>query len=475
MKYWILSLMLCSFPWLGCEDETAPADPRPVCGDGRVEAPETCDGTDLQGLACTDLGFTGGALLCGADCVPDTIECSNTLACEQVVDPCETAGATRCIDGALSTCTADADACLAWGANFPCASGTCADPTQCAPEVVEGGPVWFVHASDLHFGKGNNVATTYAYLLSTIVPAIHPAATFQTGDMVDDGDVESQWLDYDASWRGLAGDPPEYLEIAGNHDVKGDGEVYWLSHTPTGAWDPELFGVTGIATSVGQVEVVRTNTSSGSINVQNTNGYFSEDQANALLALTPAADAAFRVLLAHHPTVGILFLTIGRDRMRSVMAHFGSEVYLCGHLHSSNITWDGGVLLVQASEFGEDETFMLVAKDGTDLSTRELGLSGPWVMITTPADPNLGGDNPHARSFMAGTVLPVRALGFGLREDLTLQVQLDADAWQDMTQTAPGVWEADVALPALADVRSLTVRGTSSEGSSEHTIEVVTQ
>jgi hypothetical protein len=72
-------------------------------------------------------------------------------------------------------------------------------------------------------------------------------------------------------------------------------------------------------------------------------------------------------------------------------------------------------------------------------------------------------------------VLPVRALGFGLREDLTLQVQLDADAWQDMTQTAPGVWEADVELPALADVRSLTVRGTSSEGSSEHTIEVITQ
>ncbi|PKN26932.1 MAG: hypothetical protein CVU65_04130 [Deltaproteobacteria bacterium HGW-Deltaproteobacteria-22] len=475
MRHWILALMLFQISWLGCEDDAPPADPRPVCGDGRVEAPETCDGTDLQGMSCTDLGFTGGALLCGADCTIDTVECSNTISCEQVVDPCETSGATRCVEGARSSCTADADACLSWGANFPCASGTCADETDCAPEVVDGGPIWLVHVSDLHFGKGNNVATTYAYLLSTVVPAIHPTATFQTGDMVDDGDVEPHWLEYDTSWRGLADEPPVYLEIAGNHDVKGDGESYWLTHTPTGAWDPELFGVTGLSTALGGVEVVRTNTSSGSINVQNTNGYFSEDQANALLALTPAADAVFRVLLAHHPTVGLLFLTIGRDRMRSVMAHFGSEVYLCGHLHSANITWDGSVLLVQASEFGEDTTFTLVAKDGDDLSSRELPITGPWVMITSPGDPNLGGDNPRARSFTVGSVLPVRALGFALNDDLTLSVQLDAGDWLPMTQTSAGVWEADVTLPALADTRRLTVRASSSEGSSEHTIDVIVQ
>ncbi len=475
MRYRFLALMLFSLVLLACDDDPPPAEPRPVCGDGRVESPETCDGTDLQGMTCQDFGFTGGALLCGDDCTIDTVECSNVDPCAQTVDPCETDGATRCVEGALSTCTADGAACLVWGANFPCASGACESETACAPEVAESGPIWFVHASDLHFGKGNNVATTYAYLLSTIVPAIHPVATFQTGDGVDDGDVESQWLDYDAAWRGLADVPPKYLEIAGNHDVKGAGEDYWLAHTPTGAWDPALFGVTSISSPEGAVELVRTNTSAGSINVQNTNGYFDEDQANALLALPPAADAAFRVLLAHHPTVGLLFLTIGRDRMREVMAHFGSEVYLCGHLHSANITWDGDVLLVQASEFGEDETFMLVAKDGADLSTREFGLTGPWVMITSPADPNLGGGNPHARTFTAGSVLPVRALGFSLGGDLSLQVQLDADAWQAMTQTSPGVWEADVVLPALADTRSLTVRGTSSEGSSEHTIDVIAQ
>jgi len=157
------------------------------------------------------------------------------------------------------------------------------------------------------------------------------------------------------------------------------------------------------------------------------------------------------------------------------MAHFGSEVYLCGHLHSANITWDGSVLLVQASEFGEDETFMLVAKDGDDLSSRELPITGPWVMITSPGDPDLGGDNPRARSFTAGTVLPVRALGFSLQEDLTLQVRIDADAWQGMTQTSPGVWEADVALPALADTRRLTVRASSAEGNAEHAIDVISQ
>ena len=475
MRHWILALILFGFPLISCDDEP-PADARPVCGDGRVEIPETCDGTDLQGQDCTDFGFTGGALLCGDDCTFDTVECGNDPdPCEQVVDPCVAVGVTRCLDGALSTCAEDAARCPVWGAATPCESGACEGDTACAPEVGEGGPIWLVHVSDIHFGKGNDAATTYAYLLATVVPAIGPFATFQTGDMVDDGDVEAHWLDYDASWRGRAAAPPWYLEIPGNHDVKGDGETYWLAHTPTGAWDPALYGVTSIPTAQGEIEIVRTNTSSGSINVQNTNGYFSEDQADALLAIPPAEEAAFRVLLAHHPTVGLLFLAIGRDRMRSVMAHFGSEVYLCGHLHSSNITWDGGVLLVQASEFGEDTTFMLIAKDGADLSVREFPITGPWVMITSPGDPNLGGDNPRARSFTGGSALPVRALGFALNDDLTLSVQLDAGDWLPMTQTSPDVWEADVTLPAMTETRQLTVRGVSSEGSSEHTIDVIVQ
>lgn len=45
------------------------------CGNGSREAPEACDGLDLGGIACGDLGFLGGALACAADCTHDPTSC----------------------------------------------------------------------------------------------------------------------------------------------------------------------------------------------------------------------------------------------------------------------------------------------------------------------------------------------------------------------------------------------------------------
>jgi len=40
----------------------------PECGNGIVEAEETCDGTDLMGVTCQTLGYTAGTLACSAEC-----------------------------------------------------------------------------------------------------------------------------------------------------------------------------------------------------------------------------------------------------------------------------------------------------------------------------------------------------------------------------------------------------------------------
>lgn len=45
------------------------------CGDGSVDPGEACDGADLGGETCADLGFTGGALACTAQCTHDTSGC----------------------------------------------------------------------------------------------------------------------------------------------------------------------------------------------------------------------------------------------------------------------------------------------------------------------------------------------------------------------------------------------------------------
>jgi hypothetical protein len=49
--------------------------PPPICGNGVIEGDETCDGDDLGGLTCQDLGYVGGDLYCTFTCGLDPSGC----------------------------------------------------------------------------------------------------------------------------------------------------------------------------------------------------------------------------------------------------------------------------------------------------------------------------------------------------------------------------------------------------------------
>ncbi|MBI3178572.1 MAG: hypothetical protein HYZ27_02865, partial [Deltaproteobacteria bacterium] len=68
-----------------------------ACGDGVVDASEHCEGADLGGAGCAGLGFSGGALACGGDCLYDVRDCGGRVpTCGNgVIDAFETC------DGAL--------------------------------------------------------------------------------------------------------------------------------------------------------------------------------------------------------------------------------------------------------------------------------------------------------------------------------------------------------------------------------------
>lgn len=51
----------------------------PVCGDGVADCGEECDGEDLAGLTCEDLGHLGGTLACSSGCTPDVGSCGPLL------------------------------------------------------------------------------------------------------------------------------------------------------------------------------------------------------------------------------------------------------------------------------------------------------------------------------------------------------------------------------------------------------------
>ncbi len=65
----------CRFDSSGCEEQA-------VCGDGQVQAPlEACDGTDLQDNTCEGLGYYGGTLACDDDCRFDETACATFGRC----------------------------------------------------------------------------------------------------------------------------------------------------------------------------------------------------------------------------------------------------------------------------------------------------------------------------------------------------------------------------------------------------------
>lgn len=79
----------------GVESSTGPDDPststgaEPMCGDGMLDDGEECDGAELDGTTCADVGdFIGGRLACDArSCTFDTSGCMATPA--DPVEVCE--------------------------------------------------------------------------------------------------------------------------------------------------------------------------------------------------------------------------------------------------------------------------------------------------------------------------------------------------------------------------------------------------
>lgn len=70
-----LSGLVLAAAWLtGCGDD----DGQQVCGNDLVEGTEQCDGAELDGNSCTTIqgGFTGGTLACDNQCAFDTSQCT---------------------------------------------------------------------------------------------------------------------------------------------------------------------------------------------------------------------------------------------------------------------------------------------------------------------------------------------------------------------------------------------------------------
>jgi cysteine-rich repeat protein len=97
----------------GAGGDTGGAPPE-GCGDGAIVFPELCDGKDLGGATCKDVGYEGGVLSCAKDCQLDETKCTRKEQCSDGLDndqdgktdcgdsECAAACAASCTSGAIT-------------------------------------------------------------------------------------------------------------------------------------------------------------------------------------------------------------------------------------------------------------------------------------------------------------------------------------------------------------------------------------
>ena len=90
-----------------------------LCGNGILDPGESCDGKDVNGLSCVDLGFTSGNLSCTASCILDTTGCvgpvqphcsGNCRNCPLITEESMCRGITGCT-WQTPGCIGDCDPC----------------------------------------------------------------------------------------------------------------------------------------------------------------------------------------------------------------------------------------------------------------------------------------------------------------------------------------------------------------------------
>jgi hypothetical protein len=141
-----------------------------ACGNGMVDAGETCDGVELDGETCEGLGLGAGTLACADDCSDfDTRGCANAPRCgDGVLDDGEACdddqlGDQTCesldFDAGTLACTTDCELDTTGCVLFSCGNGVIEDKEACDGTELDGAT-----CAGLGFGAGEVVCSAQCQL-----------------------------------------------------------------------------------------------------------------------------------------------------------------------------------------------------------------------------------------------------------------------------------------------------------------------
>lgn len=306
-------------------------------------------------------------------------------------------------------------------------------PDGASAPVIEPGPHFFVHLSDIHIDSGSFAAPSFDYVLGTVLPSFNGIPVLVTGDLVEAGHQISSWEYYRDKTIAAGLLPDSYIECAGNHDSLLDGALKnFRTYSVAGRAGHGLHAIYNITRYGQRVRIITTNTADAGDPIRDGAGYITAGQVNDIIAELDSdpTDPFATLVLGHHPkdSPDGLDLLHTDDEMERLLDASKATAYLFGHTHVHANYWDGMVLQTMAATSGNpgdgrftswvDPAFSVFAVDDgpTEISVPILGeppqpLSSPWpaVLITRPADRGFGAlpfssaGNPWSHPLPRGT------------------------------------------------------------------------
>ena len=269
----------------------------------------------------------------------------------------------------------------------------------------------------MHIDSGSFAEPAFTLFLDEAIPACGALAVLVTGDLVEVGNNLGSWQTYRTmiDERGLNAET--YIENPGNHDSLLDGQLTnYLAYTLAGRNGHDTYGLYHLGNENDLVRIIALNTVSTGNPFYDSTGYLEESHVDEILAEIANDGRVPRetLILGHHPldTANGLQLFGTDAHLERLIAETGAITYLYGHVHIALDYWYEQTLISQASTLGNPSSgtinthaaFSLLALDD-GIVTKNVPLLGepeslsidwPVVMITRPANPAVGIENPLA-------------------------------------------------------------------------------
>lgn len=313
--------------------------------------------------------------------------------------------------------------------------------------------IHFIMIADIHMGEdltgGDQDSEYLGWVVDYLRPACSPELVVVAGDITDGsngwfwpggGPYEEEWWEYRDVIHAESMNPSVWLDMPGNHDAYGDGDVsYFLSYS-----------IQGTATSFRESNI-RKNYSFGAYDFlsaatcQNVDLPWPSDisglddqELNFIEnSLSINQDCKLTFVFGHHPTDDLMY---GEGEFLDLLSDFNVSLYGYGHTHDCSLFWREETLHLNIDSLGKGNHnhFALYVVDGNGLSVGTFDvMNSPYVVISAPLDNNLGSAGGNQYTYPVphnSTNNPVRALAFTVPggSNLTVSYRIDGGPWGEM-------------------------------------------